>query len=112
MQQRSLAEWIDVDRAKVCGLLERLAYQVHDSQPDVVGAADVPEGELLSGLMRLSPNPEVSNNPTLPVGYLSQRAGLLLPHGVGVYTFPHRTFQECLAACHLTDHDYYPDKVF
>ncbi len=111
VQQRSLAEWIDVDRDKVRGLLERLAYQVHESQPDVVGAADVPEGELLSGLMRLSQNPEVSNNPALLVGYLSQRAGLLLPRGVGVYTFPHRTFQEYLAACHLTDHDYYPDKV-
>ena len=110
VQQPSLAEWLQVDRARVRGLLDELAYQAHAAQPDVVGSADVPEGDLLGGLMRLSQNPEVRNNPALLVNYLSQRAGLLLPRGVGVYAFPHRTLQEYLAACYLTDRDY-PDKV-
>lgn len=95
-----------VDREKVRGLLNELAYEGHAGQPDLIGTADVPEGKLVTGFMHISQNPDV--NPTRLVEYLSQRAGLLVPRGVGVYTFPHRTFQEYLAACHLTDNDY-PD---
>jgi len=108
VQQPSLAEWLKVDREKVRDLLNELAYRAHAAQPDLAGTADVPEAQLVSGLMRLSQNPDVK--PARLVEYLSQRAGLLLPRGVGVYTFPHRTFQEYLAACDLTDRDY-PDLV-
>ena len=106
--QPSLGEWLKVDRDKVRDLLNGLAYQAHAAQPDLVGTADVTEGDLVSGLMRTSDNPDVKQ--ARLVEFLSQRAGLLLPRGVGVYTFPHRTFQEYLAACHLTDQDY-PDLV-
>ncbi len=108
--QPSLAEWLKVDRARVRALLNETAYEAHAGQAELTGTADVDEGRLVGGLMRLSQNPEATANPALLIHYLSQRAGLLLPRGVGVYTFPHRTFQEYLAACYLTDHDY-PDRV-
>jgi len=104
--QPSLAEWLQVDRDKVRNFLNELAFTGHAAQPDLAGTADVPEEKLVAGLLGLSRNPDV--RPQRLVEYLSQRAGLLVPRGVGVYTFPHRTFQEYLAACHLTDHDF-PD---
>jgi len=105
LREPSLAEWLKVDRDKVRGLLNELAYRAHAAQPaGQAGTADVAEGELVAGLMRLNQNRDL--NPARLVDYLSQRAGLLLPRGEGVYTFPHRTFQEYLAACHLTDYRY------
>lgn len=108
MLEPSLAEWLAVDQERVRDLLNELAYQAHHSQPELVGTADITEETLVAGLLRLSQNPDLK--PARLVEYLSNRAGLLLPRGVGIYTFPHRTFQEYLAACHLTDTEY-PDLV-
>jgi formylglycine-generating enzyme required for sulfatase activity len=102
--QPSLAEWLQVDRQKVRDLLNELAYKAHSTQPELVGTADIPETNLTSGLLQISQNPDVK--PARLVEYLCDRAGLLLPRGVKVYTFPHRTFQEYMTACYLTDHDY------
>ncbi len=108
VSQSSLAEFLKVDRQKVRSLLEALAFQAHASQSGLTGTADVPEADLVSGLIHLSGDPDIRYGQL--VDYLSYRAGLLIPRGVGVYTFPHRTFQEYLAACYLTDHDY-PEQV-
>jgi len=108
MRQPSLAEWLKIDRQKVRDLLNELAFRAHAAQTELHGTADIAEDDLVGRLMRLSQNPQV--NPAQLVEYLSLRAGLLLPRGVGVYTFPHRTFQEYLAACYLTDHEY-PDQI-
>ncbi|MBC8556043.1 MAG: NACHT domain-containing protein, partial [Candidatus Brocadiales bacterium] len=102
--QPSIAECLKVDMDKVRKLLNELAFKAHTSQPEVMGTADISEAHLVSGLMELSNNPEV--NPAILIEFLVDRAGLLLPRGIGVYTFPHRTFQEYLSACYLTDTDF------
>ncbi len=106
--QPSLAEWLKVDRKKMRAFLNRIAFEAHIGQSELTGTADISENDLISGLMNLSQNPDVK--PMRLIEYLRDRAGLLIPRGVGVYTFLHRTFQEYLAACYLTDHEY-PDLI-
>ena len=108
LMQPSLAEYLNVGKDRLRKLLNELAYEAHAGQPDLQGTADIPEKDLVDGLMHLTDKPDIK--PKRLVEYLRDRAGLLIPRGVGVYTFPHRTFQEYLAACHLTDTGY-PDEV-
>ncbi|ETR67408.1 MAG: hypothetical protein OMM_05151 [Candidatus Magnetoglobus multicellularis str. Araruama] len=58
--------------------------------------------------MALSNNPDV--RPARLIQYLSERAGLIVQRGYEIYSFPHRTFQEYLAACHLTE-DNFPEYI-
>lgn len=104
----SLAEWLAVDQQAVRQMLNRLAFVAHRDQQYLTGTADIAQAALVQGLMALNLNPDV--RPTRLIEYLRDRAGLLEPRGVGVYAFPHRTFQEYLAACYLTDHGF-PDDL-
>jgi formylglycine-generating enzyme required for sulfatase activity len=108
LQQPSLTEFLRVDQKEVREVLEDLAFEAHEAQPDTMETADVDEGRLLTRLAELSR--EAAVNPVLLRDYLCDRAGLLIHRGVGVFTFPHRTFQEYLAACYLT-RDEFPDRV-
>jgi formylglycine-generating enzyme required for sulfatase activity len=109
--QRSLAEYLKVGKAKVREVLEDLAFHAHAGQPDLEGTADIAEGELLRRLLALSERgAERPANTALLIHHLRDRAGILAARGVGIYTFPHRSFQEYLAACRLTG-ETFPDEV-
>jgi formylglycine-generating enzyme required for sulfatase activity len=80
-----------------------VAYRAHSRQSETVGTADIGEGDLRHWLAPYLGNDY--NKAGEFVGYIRERAGLLFRHKTEAYTFPHRTFQEFLAACHLVAGD-------
>ena len=105
--QDSLTELLKVGKERVQQILNKLAFEAHGSQPDLAGTANIPETSLLRELLALSKDVKQGRL----IEFISDRAGLLVTHGNGVYTFPHRTFQEYLAACYLTYQDDYPENI-
>jgi hypothetical protein len=103
--------------ANLRGVLEELAFTVHaesvvagrhlaaattDSR-DAGTTADIAESRLLRAFRPLLD--DSWDKAAIVVDYIEKRAGLLLGqgerHGERQFAFPHRTFQEFLAACHL-----------
>jgi len=105
----SLAEWLNAGRDDIRRELNRLAFEAHRDQAELVGTADIRQERLVMALLNAAPN-KSDVKPKLLEEYLRDRAGLLAAHGEGFYQFPHRSFQEYLAACHLTV-DRFPDEL-
>ena len=107
LQTESAAEWLNTPRQQVREALEGLAFKIHAEQPDRTGAADMKEQDLVQALVAAA---GADTRPARVVEYIRDRAGLLINRAEGVYGFPHRTFQEYLAARHLTVAGF-PDKL-
>jgi formylglycine-generating enzyme required for sulfatase activity len=115
MAEPSLAAWLEVDRDEVRKALEELAFEAHRGQTELEGTADVPGWRLAERLLDLRGEAGIEKAGKVDamklLSHLENRCGLLLARGRGMYTFPHRTFQEYLAACYLTGADTFPDEV-
>ncbi len=109
-QQSSLAEYLQVGINAIRKVLERLAFAAHAGQSERAGTADIAAQALSHQLLLLATGKE--NSRKLPVDlkeileYLRDRVGILYKRGGdsdenAVYTFPHRSFQEYLAAAYF-----------
>ncbi|MCP4659521.1 MAG: SUMF1/EgtB/PvdO family nonheme iron enzyme [bacterium] len=82
--------------------LEKVAFEAHERQEQEgsrdEGAADIPGGELLDALDEQLGSLDRARQ---VIAYVQQRAGLLQAVDQRTYRFPHRTFQEYLAARYL-----------
>jgi formylglycine-generating enzyme required for sulfatase activity len=95
------------DDLKLRAIMERLAYEAHQGQADRSRAADLERRDVLAILEETAHLGDVGLAAEF-LDYVDQRAGLLVGHGGSgegrvpkTYTFPHRTFQEYLAGCHM-----------
>jgi formylglycine-generating enzyme required for sulfatase activity/energy-coupling factor transporter ATP-binding protein EcfA2 len=107
-KELGLLEYLNVPGLKMSDLEEglyKVAFNAHARSASLEGTADIKEGDLVHWL-----KPYLGGSLDKAeqfVKYIRERAGLLIRHKTEAYTFPHRSFQEFLTACHwLTLSDY------
>ncbi len=107
-----ISEALQIDEKKIRTALERLAFSVHDKQShnpqNLELLPDIQKSEILESFEGLLGDIE----PKIILRYLDNRAGLLVERQPDtIYAFPHRSFQEYLAACYLTEDPNFHDKI-
>ena len=108
-----LLEYLNVAGLKMSDLEEglyKVAFNAHQGSTSLEGTADIGEGDLIQWL-----KPYLGGSLDKAeqfVNYIRERAGLLVRHKTDAYTFPHRSFQEFLTACHWLTLSDYPGESF
>ncbi len=99
----SLVQVLKVSLTDLREALEKVAFDAHQTQPAEAAhrTADLTDDQLVAALWKIKGPGGEHGDPDMLKAHLKERAGLLIEHGVDRYTFPHRTLQEYLAACHL-----------
>jgi formylglycine-generating enzyme required for sulfatase activity len=99
-----IARVLDMGEGLLRSLLEKLAYQTHQKQKEQQqiddAPADISTGDILTVFSETLPD---DLNPRILLDYLESRSGLLVSRQEGVFSFPHRSFQEYFCACYLTN---------
>ncbi|MDA0246039.1 MAG: SUMF1/EgtB/PvdO family nonheme iron enzyme [Chloroflexi bacterium] len=102
VDEPTVAASLGVSHTQLEELLAEIAWVAHSKAPEREDSADISEDELIK-LARKALGGSYAKA-ELFVEYTERRAHLLVGkggEGERFYSFPHRTFQEYLAACHL-----------
>jgi len=98
---------LGIPRHNLRAALNRVAYQAHRDQPELRGTHDIRARDLAGELYEASTDKGKAVGQQRIIRYLINRAGLLIEREQGrIYSFPHRTFQEYLAASYLAEENY------
>ena len=108
----NLLDELNITREQLEKALQEVAFVAHKSQPAKSKTADI-TGELLAGKLFKYRGESAAVDPATLIEYVRDRAGLLQQHHTkasesddDLYRFPHRTFQEYLAALYLLRDDF------
>jgi formylglycine-generating enzyme required for sulfatase activity/energy-coupling factor transporter ATP-binding protein EcfA2 len=98
---------LGIRHEKLREALNLLAFEAHRDQPALTGTHDITARQLAGALFDASEDEAKAQDQPRIIRYVTDRAGLLIERvQEAIYTFPHRTFQEYLAACHLAGPDF------
>ncbi|MBE2270801.1 MAG: DUF4062 domain-containing protein, partial [Anaerolinea sp.] len=102
---RALIDLLGIREDDLLRLVWEIAFDAHDRQAEREGTADI-EQHAVEMIARRFLNGDAAKGQVF-CEYVERRAGLLIGrgfdrYGARIYTFPHRTFQEFLAGCHLS----------
>lgn len=119
--QQSLVEYLKLGPAgsehPLRTALNKLAFEAHSRQPERKGTADIPSKDLSHALMQLATDHGRSEiNAAQLLRFLRDRTGIIVARSEDVFSFPHRSFQEYLAASFLVENEHpehieFPDNV-
>jgi formylglycine-generating enzyme required for sulfatase activity len=107
LAQHSLAEFLQIGQETIRRVLERLAFNAHALQDrQQQGTADIAAKDLIFELAKAARSGGKKVDEWEVCEYLRDRVGILYQRGGAteldaVYTFPHRSFQEYLAAAYF-----------
>ena len=101
-----VSEQLGMEVEEIRRALERLAFEVHrDRGADTDQPAEITDADLWKALDRERSHERVVDERRV-MDYLHQRSGILMGESPSVYRFPHRSYQEYLAAGHLIRNDF------